>query len=291
MNKRKGISLIVLVITILVMIILAGVVVVSLQKNNPIEKAKEANFKTTAVTYLEELNMTLLEEEYVSLKKVINKTGDLKEYIQDFKKEDEGKFAIHNNKLCYTGNSVSEELQAIEIGILPYGKRNVVYEYILQGEEQNIDGNIGKVFSFGKYIDVKDRFEITFEAKPLQTTELENIGNLNNYVPGQNTLFHPSYKDENNYVGVGINLGTNGINIIEHSNAYYPFKLINKVDLSERHKYRLIVYDKTYYLYIDDVLVSKEKTDKNLMFKVSSAGDGTYGKYKGMLYNIKISTI
>ena len=42
MNNKKGISLIVLVITILVMIILAGVVVVSLQKNNPIEKAKVA---------------------------------------------------------------------------------------------------------------------------------------------------------------------------------------------------------------------------------------------------------
>ncbi len=46
MNKRKGISLIVLVITILVMIILAGVVVVSLQKNNPVEKAKEAQSST-----------------------------------------------------------------------------------------------------------------------------------------------------------------------------------------------------------------------------------------------------
>ena len=42
MNKRKGISLIVLVITILVMLILSGVVIVSLQKNNPIENAQKA---------------------------------------------------------------------------------------------------------------------------------------------------------------------------------------------------------------------------------------------------------
>ena len=42
MKKKSGISLIVLVITILVMIILAGVVIVSLQNDNPIEKAKEA---------------------------------------------------------------------------------------------------------------------------------------------------------------------------------------------------------------------------------------------------------
>ena len=42
MNNKKGISLIVLVITILVMIILAGVVIVSLQNDNPIDKAKFA---------------------------------------------------------------------------------------------------------------------------------------------------------------------------------------------------------------------------------------------------------
>ena len=57
MNKRKGISLIVLVITILVMIILAGVVVVSLSKNNPIEKAKEATFKQDLAQIGEELEM------------------------------------------------------------------------------------------------------------------------------------------------------------------------------------------------------------------------------------------
>ena len=50
MNNKKGISLIVLVITILVMIILAGVVVVSLQKNNPIEKSKEAKIKDSVAS-------------------------------------------------------------------------------------------------------------------------------------------------------------------------------------------------------------------------------------------------
>ena len=61
-NKRKGISLIVLVITILVMIILAGVVVVSLQKNNPIEKAKEATFKQSLAQIGEELEMFCVNE-------------------------------------------------------------------------------------------------------------------------------------------------------------------------------------------------------------------------------------
>ena len=118
MNKRKGISLIVLVITILVMIILAGVVVVSLQQNNPIDKAKEARFKTNVVSYLDELNMMLLGEEYASGVKVINKTGNLKEFIPSFKKEDEGKFEIKNNKLGYIGDNYSEFEMAEEVGAI-----------------------------------------------------------------------------------------------------------------------------------------------------------------------------
>ncbi len=119
MNKRRGISLIVLVITILVMIILAGVVIVSLQKNNPIERSKEARFKANVIAYLDELNMTLLGEEYASGLKVINKTGNLKEFIPSFKKEDEGKFEINNNKLYYVGQDENEIKYAIDLGILP----------------------------------------------------------------------------------------------------------------------------------------------------------------------------
>ncbi len=59
MNKRKGISLIVLVITILVMIILSGVVIVSLSKNNPVGKAKEATFKTDVSTFEGDLSFFL----------------------------------------------------------------------------------------------------------------------------------------------------------------------------------------------------------------------------------------
>ena len=60
MNKRrKGISLIVLVITILVMLILSGVVIVSLSKNNPVEKAKEATFKQDIKSLIEEYTLYL----------------------------------------------------------------------------------------------------------------------------------------------------------------------------------------------------------------------------------------
>lgn len=46
MKKRKGISLIVLIITIIVVIILATIIILSFNRNNPIEKANQAKFKS-----------------------------------------------------------------------------------------------------------------------------------------------------------------------------------------------------------------------------------------------------
>ena len=96
MYKRKGISLIVLVITILVMLILSGVVIVSLSKNNPIEKAKEANLKTNVQSLIEEVNMYIAN----SLEK-----NDLEKYPVQIK-------SIEDNML----NIEMKELIAIEQG-------------------------------------------------------------------------------------------------------------------------------------------------------------------------------
>ena len=123
MNKRrKGISLIVLVITILVMIILAGVVVVSLSKNNPIEKAKEANFKTDVSSFASELGVglsnSLVENSSVKPEEIFaNKFVDMKKYINSFSKKYENKLVIADGKLTYIGGNSKEEKWSEECGI------------------------------------------------------------------------------------------------------------------------------------------------------------------------------
>src|SRR5574344_2051037 len=57
MKSKKGISLIVLIVTIIVIIILASVVILTLTKNNPIESAKEAAFKSDISNIQDELSM------------------------------------------------------------------------------------------------------------------------------------------------------------------------------------------------------------------------------------------
>ncbi len=54
---KKGISLIVLVITIIVIIILAGAVILNLSQNNPIESARKAQFYSAVDSFRDELNL------------------------------------------------------------------------------------------------------------------------------------------------------------------------------------------------------------------------------------------
>ena len=66
-NKKQGISLIVLVITIIVIIILAGAVILSLSSNNPIQSANKAtclsdiaNFKSAvALDFAYQVSQTM----------------------------------------------------------------------------------------------------------------------------------------------------------------------------------------------------------------------------------------
>ncbi len=57
MRAKKGISLIVLVITIIVIMILAGAVILNLSKNNPIESSKKAKFQSDIDTFKSDLSL------------------------------------------------------------------------------------------------------------------------------------------------------------------------------------------------------------------------------------------
>jgi len=120
-NKRKGISLIVLVITIIVIIILAGSVILSLSQNNPIKAATEATFKSNISTYESELSL-YLSKQYASSPNgvdlnTINSNSDteLRVYIKSIPDEDLNKFKIIRGKLIYLGINTEENIWAKQV--------------------------------------------------------------------------------------------------------------------------------------------------------------------------------
>ena len=124
MNKRKGISLIVLVITILVMIILAGVVVVSLQKNNPIEKAKTAKDTSNLSALKEELELYKTNELMQGNKDANNISfteTEVKDILKNIPDNLKGKIVVSNGKLGVGYSKITEEAR-------DYARKNDIFD-------------------------------------------------------------------------------------------------------------------------------------------------------------------
>jgi Tfp pilus assembly protein PilE len=107
MRNKRGISLIVLVITIIVIIILAGSVILSLSKNNPILTAQEATFKNDMDSVQSGLTMYMTKQYAQTLGSfdVNTMNGEVSTYIPNMTKYD-STFDVVKGKLIYTGTDI-----------------------------------------------------------------------------------------------------------------------------------------------------------------------------------------
>ena len=120
---KKGISLIVLVVTIIVIIILAGTVILSLSRNNPINQSKEAAFKNNIATYKSDLELTILSQFAFMLGNNGNEfiavdNAKVKEAINSITDNDVNNIRILNSRLIYIGDNVQEQTWAKELGLV-----------------------------------------------------------------------------------------------------------------------------------------------------------------------------
>ena len=125
-KQKRGISLIVLIITIVIIIILAGQVILSLSKNNPMNAATEAVFKNNLSNYGSELDMWIIKEYGEKMGDLdvstINATKTsgtynglkIKDIIPNISAEDEDMYQIVNGKLLYIGTGIEEQNWASE---------------------------------------------------------------------------------------------------------------------------------------------------------------------------------
>lgn len=132
---KKGISLIVLVITIIVIIILAGALILNLSKNNPIDSAKKAQFYSTIETFKDELGLYIISKSaasggnydyttlYADSSKVIennieDSTRNISKIISSIDNTKyKGNFIIENGVLTYVGENDNEITWASELNV------------------------------------------------------------------------------------------------------------------------------------------------------------------------------
>ena len=115
LRNKKGISLIVLIITILVVLILTSVIVMSFDNNSPIGRANEAKFKSDLSTFRDELMATHTENSITNVdysKEDINvdagNIGKMRVYIPDITEEYANKLLIKRGNLLYINDETSE---------------------------------------------------------------------------------------------------------------------------------------------------------------------------------------
>lgn len=124
-KNEKGITLIALVITIVILIILATVTLnVVLGEGGLIERARFAAFATKVRQYQEYVNMYVLEQQLAGASGDINITvmdkDKIKEIIPGISDEDAEKYVIQENEIRYNPDTVTdqEEIWLIQLGIL-----------------------------------------------------------------------------------------------------------------------------------------------------------------------------
>ena len=128
LTQKRGISLIVSVVTIIVIIILAAVVILTVSKNNPVESAREATFKEDLRSFRDDLALSISKDYTAKAGQRDNKfnadkyttegeSDSVYTYIPSFTKKYEGKFAIVNDELKYVGEEEKEIAWSKDLGV------------------------------------------------------------------------------------------------------------------------------------------------------------------------------
>lgn len=116
LKNKKGISLIVLIITILVILILTSIIVMSFDNNNPIGRANEAKFKADLTSFRDELMTTHIDKSITNVDYVkeeinvgVGNLSKMKFYIPDITEEYANKLIITRGNLLYNNDETSED--------------------------------------------------------------------------------------------------------------------------------------------------------------------------------------
>ena len=109
-KELSGITLLALVVTIIVLLILAGVTISGINSDNGVlSQARRATLANSFAKWKEEMDMNIMSEKIDDQTAVITATkNDMKKYIPDLPDDYLEKFIIANSELCYIGNDEKE---------------------------------------------------------------------------------------------------------------------------------------------------------------------------------------
>ena len=160
MKNEKGITLIALIITIIVLLILAGVSLNAIiGENGILNRATESSIATKFAGYKEEMEMNLMGDENLENFEVVNiilLDKNVKKYIPSLIEEDIGKIGIISGKLYYFGDDeiCKKVAKSLNIEIAP--EEMTTDEFENQMETKAIEESIKKMTGNSFILDNED---------------------------------------------------------------------------------------------------------------------------------------
>ena len=148
---------------------------------------------------------------------------------------------------------------------------------------------------------ILNNFTMELWAKPTKTVEIHsesNSGVPNGTGYEKSLAIAETHGQSNDSCGAGLNLGINGLEVIEHTNSYYPSVLTYSTDLSGWHHITIVYENRTPKLYIDGVYIKTGLTgtktyvfpgvSKSFTGYPGKIGAGVYGYFEGDISEVRL---
>lgn len=167
-----------------------------------------------------------------------------------------GWFAMDGNALDLSDNQNNGTIDGATSSTNRLGVSDAALEF---GDSTNND--LSRVSIPGLVTDVYDSFSVTFWGNPSQSVVFPNQGQTGNEIPpnGQialHAIHGHFFGPDDEHAGFGVALATNGISMIEHSDAWHTAPVVVEQDLSDWHHYSIVYSNGLPTLFIDGVGVA-----------------------------------
>ena len=147
---------------------------------------------------------------------------------------------------------------------------------------------------------IEHNFSFSFWANPGAATRIieeSNSGGGGDWGVHKGLIHYP-HGGNTGDAGIGVNLGTNGITVVEHAAYHLPAPLVYAADLTGWKHYTVAVINSRPYLYINGALVRQGLQSNKSIFwsdfhgrKIhpgEGIGKGGYGAYVGEMDELRI---
>ena len=162
-----------------------------------------------------------------------------------------GWYAMDGNALDFSSNQSNGSLDGAVAGVNRSGETDSALSFGMGANE-----SVSRMVLPGLVTDVSDSFSVAFWGKPTENVIFPIQGQTGNEIPpnGQ-VIIHPIhghfFGPDSAHAGFGVALATNGLSLIEHSDAWQTAPIVIQEDLSDWHHYAVVYADGVSSVYID----------------------------------------